>query len=96
VEFHRLSTPFVVVGCRADLPHQVSPEAVADDCSRVGAGLVLTTTTTEDGVKKMQGAFNWIVKTVLRQRGPANSDTPSKAVACQRLDAGYLSTEQAL
>lgn len=68
VGFHRLATPFIVVGCRADLPHQVSPEAVADDCSQFEAGLVLTTTTTEDGAKKMQGAFNWIVKAVLRRR----------------------------
>lgn len=72
VGFHRLATPFIVVGCRADLPHQVSPEAVADDCSHLGAGLVLTTTTSEDGVKKMQGAFSWIVKAVLRRRDRAS------------------------
>ena len=68
VGFHRLGTPFIVVGCRADLPQQVSPEAVADDCSHLEAGLVLTTTATQDGVKKMQGAFSWIVKAVLRRR----------------------------
>lgn len=68
VGFHRLATPFIVVGCRTDLPQQVSPEVVADDCSHYEAGLVLTTTTTEDGAKKMQGAFSWIVKAVLRRR----------------------------
>jgi hypothetical protein len=72
VGFHRLATPFIVVGCRADLPHQVSPEAVADDCSPFGAGLVLTTNTTEDGAKKMQGAFSWVVKAVLRRREDSN------------------------
>jgi hypothetical protein len=68
VGFHRLATPFIVVGCRDDFPRHVSPEAVADESSQFGAGLVLTTTTTEQGVKRMQGAFSWVVKAVLRRR----------------------------
>ena len=61
-------SPLVVLGCKADLTHAVSPEEASQMLQAWDTGLIQVSMD-KAGKEKMKLSFEFLLKAVLRQRG---------------------------
>ncbi|KAH7104399.1 hypothetical protein BKA62DRAFT_694562 [Auriculariales sp. MPI-PUGE-AT-0066] len=64
--FQAAHLPTVLLGCKSDLPRQVSPDHASDQAARNGAGLIEVSLRSERERKKMRKAFSWMCKSISR------------------------------
>ncbi|KAH7104396.1 ras GEF [Auriculariales sp. MPI-PUGE-AT-0066] len=68
--FHALALPTVLLGCKSDLPLQVTPQRASQHSSHYGIGLIEVSLRSEKERKKMHQSFTWICKSIARSRRP--------------------------
>jgi hypothetical protein len=58
--------PTVVLACKSDLEKQVNPQRALEDIIKYDVGLVEVVITSDEGKKKLQRAFEWILRSILK------------------------------
>ncbi|CAA7265781.1 unnamed protein product [Cyclocybe aegerita] len=91
--YRSTTLPIMVLGCKADLDHEVDPADALEMLKQYDTGLIEVSTNTDGGKDKMRRCFDFLLKAVLRQRGPsrtiddrnpASPDLPSKGAPWER------------
>lgn len=62
--------PIMVLGCKTDLRHEVDPHDVVGMLAQYDTGLIEVSNANDEGKAKMKKSFDYLIKAILRQRGP--------------------------
>ncbi|KAF8973945.1 ras guanine nucleotide exchange factor domain-containing protein [Flammula alnicola] len=67
--YRSMILPIMVLGCKADLEHEVQPFDVLAMLKQYDTGLIEVSNTSDSGKGKMKQSFQYLLKAILRQRG---------------------------